>query len=77
MMLARKCDRCGGFYEWYNKSIDNRVSHTNAMRFITATVNDNNSDFIKRFDLCPTCMKQLIKFIFMDADDMEESEDVE
>lgn len=77
MMLARKCDRCGSFYDHYNKTIDKRVPHVNRIMFSSSTETDCRIDTIKYVDLCPSCMKQLIKFIFMDTDDMEESEDVE
>ena len=76
-MLARKCDRCGSFYNHYEKIIDKRIHCANSIRFIFSKVDDSAFNSQKRFDLCPSCMKQLIKFIFMDTDDMEETEDVE
>lgn len=76
-MLARKCDRCGSFYNHYEKTIDKRIHCANGIQFIFAKNDNSNFNSLKCFDLCPTCMKQLIKFIFMEDDDTEESEDVE
>lgn len=76
-MLARKCDRCGSFYDHYDKTIDKRIHCVNSIRFIFSKFDNSSFDSQKLFDLCPSCMKAVIKFIFMEDDDTEESEDVE
>ena len=34
MALARKCDRCGVFYDRYNEDESCNIENTNAMAFI-------------------------------------------
>ena len=62
-MLARKCDRCGAFYEMYGGGsvLDNNIQ-ANAIRFIDV---DKKGRVIKRatFDLCPKCMELMQRFI--------------
>lgn len=62
-MLARKCDRCGGFYETYGGgSILNNNMQANAIRFIDV---DKTGGIINKkvFDLCPECMELMQRFI--------------
>lgn len=62
-MLARKCDRCGGFYETYGGgSILNNDMQVNAIRFINVDKKGRISN-MKAFDLCPKCMELTQRFI--------------
>ena len=62
MALARKCDRCGVFYDRYNEDKSCNVENTNAMAFIFHH-EDNTYKICKRFDLCPNCKDGLVKWI--------------
>lgn len=62
-MLARKCDRCGDFYETYgDKIIINNYIKANAIMFIDV---DKIGGITNRkvFDLCPKCMELMQRFI--------------
>lgn len=59
-MLARKCDRCGALYEFYEDYPEGgnqvgfmKVNKNDAMRFNTSYI----------YDLCPGCMEKLVKFM--------------
>lgn len=62
MALARKCDRCGAFYDRYNEDESCNIEKTNAMAFIFHYGN-NTHDICKQFDLCPDCKDELVKWI--------------
>lgn len=56
-MNARKCDRCGMFYEEYNMEDDKKA--INGVMLIN--IDSNNSYFSHGpNDLCPTCSKKLL-----------------
>lgn len=59
-MNARKCDRCGKFYEEYGTEYESKESDTvlfvNTSSSITYTTQ-------KEFNLCPECMDELKKWI--------------
>lgn len=59
MASARKCDRCGKLYEYYDKTDMGKI---NGMAFI---VKDDTfgSYRVQDYDLCPDCMGELIKWI--------------
>ena len=62
-MLARKCDRCGGFYEIYgDKIINNNYIKANAIMFIDVDKIGGITNR-KAFDLCPKCMELMQRFI--------------
>ena len=62
-MLARKCDKCGVFYEMYGDgSILNNDMQANAIRFINVDKKGRISN-MKAFDLCPKCMELMQRFI--------------
>ncbi len=54
-MDAKKCDRCGRFYETGNRS---NVIQTGTIEELTGLFMD-----AKLFDLCPLCMDELDKFL--------------
>ena len=62
MSLAKKCDRCGKFYEHYPKG---NKTQSNAIRKIQidafgGTMNDYNEWMM---DLCQECMNEFEKFM--------------
>lgn len=59
-MLAKKCDRCGKFYESYDM-IDN--SETNGVYIISKF--GVRESIIKDIDLCRECMNSFIKWYDM------------
>lgn len=62
MALARKCDRCGVFYDRYNENKSYNVEDTNSMAF-TFRYSNNTHDVCKYFDLCPKCKDELVEWI--------------
>lgn len=60
-MNARKCDRCGKFYEKYGikSGCSNKPNG-----ILYATLYDDHTYYSsKSFDLCPECMDELKKWI--------------
>lgn len=53
MALARKCDLCGAYYDFYNV-------HSDPNCFTFVNVNDDNEHLdLEYFDLCPNCLEEL------------------
>lgn len=73
MALAKKCDRCGNFYEHYGKE----EYEPNGMAFIYKGKDCSFHKIHKIFDLCPDCLGKLDKFIrnVADVEDYPEWED--
>lgn len=69
-MIARKCDRCGILYESYGGiAIKNGYNiTTNSIRF----ENDNDKVCSNRYDLCPDCMRTIVKW-FEDGEQEKEN----
>ena len=68
MALAKKCDRCNGLYDYYDKIERDKdgyrhgeILNMNAIQSIKLTLRD---EYVVRYnmDLCPTCMKQFINW---------------
>lgn len=60
-MLAKKCDRCGSFYEVYNtKNDENKI---NGIK--TFNINPNNNTFYSHrpYDLCPKCSEEFMNWL--------------
>lgn len=58
-MNAKKCDRCGKFYDYYNGN-KNKES-ANAIKFV-----ENARDGVygcSLYDLCPECMSKLQEWL--------------
>lgn len=55
MSLAKKCDLCGVLYEYYSGR--NGIS----LERITEKGSINSTE--KTFDLCPSCMDALVRFM--------------
>ena len=69
-MRARKCDRCGRFYDHYQGEIFEKTGRANALRLIDRY---ENNTFISRnaYDLCPECMKELEEFLGIGGADVQ------
>lgn len=55
-MLAKKCDRCGGYYDRYHYS--SQIANYKANGIILADFTDNEDTYYNRknIDLCPRCL---------------------
>ena len=63
MAKARKCDRCGKFYAYYDGNIEFKNSElSNGVILINRDL-DNGYWERKSYDLCIDCMKKLEIFI--------------
>lgn len=62
-MRARKCDRCGKFYEHYegSKEFENTVN-ANGVYLIDRNM-DNTHRYQKIYDFCPDCMRKFEVFL--------------
>ena len=59
-MIAKKCDRCGAYYETYN--VEHNQKKTSGMMFLNV---DERRCYYDNpvIDLCPECMEAVRKFI--------------
>lgn len=63
MMRAKKCDRCGKYYEHYEGQTRFRASErANALLLIDRDLEEKYWSR-KTYDLCPECMKMLERFV--------------
>lgn len=53
-MIAVKCDRCGGYYDYDRSNLED-----NSIIVSYHDVIDNSWDKSRWVDLCPECMKKL------------------
>lgn len=70
-MIAKKCDRCGKYYDYYsgiplNKDMKQRfkLGSTNSIRF--NSLSDDGGRYIDyglSTDLCPECMTELLEWM--------------
>ena len=61
-MLARKCDRCGAFYEPYNgEELFQDGEMANNVKF--RNFYNDRYYYMKTYDLCPKCMELMQRFI--------------
>lgn len=63
MSSARKCDRCGKYYD-YNALKNIKSKQIIGIRIQTSTYFDD-------YDLCPECADKLLKFMGIKEDDKE------
>ncbi len=62
-MNARKCDRCGQFYDLYDgRKVFSGRGYANGLMLINEASN-GDYDRQKLYDLCPGCMEELMAFI--------------
>lgn len=60
MASAKKCDRCGEYYEPYNAKNDKEKING----FITANIDDERKYYSQDiFDLCPICCEHFKKWL--------------
>lgn len=63
MAMARKCDRCGGYYEEYNRK-KRFVDPVNAVAFVSRHRDGGwTGDKRDSFDLCPNCLEAVANFV--------------
>lgn len=62
MALAKKCDRCGNFYEHYPKS---KLVQNNAIRRLYKNEYGNISSQDNTIDLCEKCMSEFENFMLL------------
>ena len=60
MSLAKKCNRCGKYYDHYPKGLKIQF---NGFRRICRDEYGEQKDFSDPFDLCPECMDAFDKFM--------------
>lgn len=68
MSMARKCDRCGKFYERNTVKWEDYAARDVACGF---TINGRRTDMIT-YDLCDSCVEELKGFMGMKHDVVEE-----
>lgn len=61
MAIAKKCDRCGKFYEHY--PVGNWPGEYNAVAKVRRGSNGGTEYTSKPLDLCPDCMYAFVKFM--------------
>ena len=63
-MLAKKCDRCGKFYELYTEKSKCRAKDVNGIAFVHICTNgDYSGTKSDGYDLCPECLNAVIDFV--------------
>lgn len=67
MAIARKCDRCGKFYDHYSKGVNTLYNGAQRMHRDLG----GSFGYEKSFDLCPECMDAFDEFM-IDGKFMEE-----
>lgn len=66
-MRARKCDRCGCYYDTYQGKMKfEKTGGANALWLIDR-FEDNKAMSRKSYDLCPRCMQELEEFLKIDG----------
>ena len=66
-MRARKCDRCGCYYDTYQGKMKfEKTGGANALLLIDR-FEDNKAMSRKSYDLCPRCMQELEEFLKIDG----------
>lgn len=65
-MNAKKCDRCGKFYDMYDYKLL-KCEHGNTVSIWNIKAN-GYEEITKRFDLCKSCMTELEKFLGMNKE---------
>lgn len=61
-MVAKKCDRCGTYYDEYHKLINS--NKVNSIRLINRGVGVDST--FKIYDLCPKCMDKFLAWFDME-----------
>lgn len=72
MANAKKCDRCGEFYE--KRSYDCKTTYSKFIKMLEGDlkVHEVNSSSGFYFDLCPICFHKLMDFLHIEEVDKGE-----
>lgn len=67
-MLAKKCDRCGRYYDHYGINNKNREAMPNGVNLVYITVDHEVTSLAKNsdpsiYDLCIECMRGLVEYL--------------
>ena len=63
-MIARKCDRCGKFYEPYKEKNECNMDNVNGVAFVHINTDSTYSGSAKDgHDLCHECLMAVIAFV--------------
>lgn len=65
MAIAKKCDRCGKFYETYGDDFK-----ANAVILTYLSKNEHFRHDINTLDLCPECLDGINKYLFGEESDI-------
>lgn len=68
MANAKRCDRCGSYYQNYSGI------YYNKFYFNTGCLFDPCNGKNAKFDLCPECMKKLFDFFGIDNEEAKNNE---
>lgn len=69
-MIAKRCDRCGKFYNEYN--IDKNPKEINAISLINCDARRALNFSNGVFDLCPPCSRELLDWLYKYENSKEE-----
>ena len=61
MAIARRCDRCGSYYDPHND--ENNAEKINSIKLININDTDNRYFSYGPYDLCPACSNELMKWL--------------
>ncbi len=61
-MQAKKCDRCGEFYEIYNNI--NNPRKCNGVQLLNILESYDTKIGQRAFELCPKCMEGLMRWLY-------------
>lgn len=63
MALAKRCDRCGEFYEPYDKLTPDKSSRVNAIRLASFNSDGTLHLNVRNYDICPYCMDSFFHWL--------------
>ena len=72
-MEARKCDRCGNFYDRYSYPTTQKGPYYHGNKLTIENEVYHNNHYIKSFDLCTNCMDELESFLGMNKEKENDS----
>lgn len=64
-MDAKKCDRCGKFYDHYSYPVNQSGPYRHGNKLMLANEIYGVNHHVKEFDLCKDCMDELEEFLGM------------
>ena len=72
MAMAKKCDRCGAFYENYTTQRSKKEGRVNTIQTKETDENGNIAFTVNTYDLCPDCMKEFFSWFDLGKYDRED-----